>query len=290
VDRLDDLAFFTTVVDAGSLTAAAERMSISTAAVSKRLAKLEERLGVRLLHRQARGIRCTEAGIDYYDSAHEISEAVDEVEDRLRCQQVALQGQLRINMPVSYGEQVLMPLLLEFIGQHPHLHLHVDLDDALIDLHQADYDLVVRIGPLGDIDAIARRLSRQQLLLVASPTWCEKHGKPQSVEDIDPAHLLAYGRRGGTTVRFASGYAVPANGAVSSNSGEALRQAVIAGAGMSMLPSWMIQQDLEEQRLCCLLRESAQSELPVHGLYRHRRYLPRKVDALMNFLQERLPG
>jgi len=159
MSHFDDLFWLVAVVDEGTLSGAAEKHGISGAAVSKRLRLLEERLSVRLLERNARRLRTTEAGELYYRRGKHLLEAFDELEESVSSTGEQLRGSLRVNVPHSFGLKHFAKPVAEFMGEHPEVKVHLDMDDAFIDINESSYDLVIRIGRLEDSSVVARRIA-----------------------------------------------------------------------------------------------------------------------------------
>jgi DNA-binding transcriptional LysR family regulator len=289
MSRLEYMHNFIAVVDSGSITAAADKLGLTVAAVSKRLKSLEEALGTRLLTRNTRQLALTESGHYYAQHCREILEEVGRVEQHLQAMQGKLSGSLRINMPMTYGKVRLTGLLVRFLQQHPGIHLMAHLDDAYIDANSGEYDVVIRIGVLEDSRLIARKLENAYLLAVASPTYLAHAGWPQTPADLQNHQCLYY-----TNVSHRTGWkfytqdgeevAVQVQGCLCANNGEVLKQAAIAGLGIVLLPDFEIQDELLNGKLVPVLPEYHASSVAVYAVYPSRQFLPEKTRALVDFL------
>lgn len=289
MSRLDYMENFVAVVDTGSITAAADKLELTVAAVSKRLKILETHLGVRLLTRNTRQLALTEAGQYYYQHCREILEEVSRVDQHLLAMQGTLSGSLRINMPMTYGKVRLSKLLIRFLQQYPDIHLTAHLDDAYTDAASGDYDVVIRIGVLDDSRLIARRLENAQLLAVAAPAYLQRHGVPQTPLDLSKHQCLHYTNaslREGWTFHDQEGKAhnVQVSGPFCANNGEVLKQAAVAGLGITLLPDFELADELKKGELAHILPEYFAQTVSVYAVYPSRQFLPEKTRALVEFL------
>lgn len=293
MDRFEDMRCFMEVVDKGSVTRAAESMSIAPSAVSRRIKDLEARLGAQLLTRTTRSMSLTEAGQGFYDRCQAILAQVDEAESEVSNASCALHGPLRVAAPLSFGVGYLSPILAGFAAANPELELDIDLSDRQVDLVSEGFDLAVRIGTLRDSSMIARKLCEVRTLLVASTAFLDGHGRPARPAEMKDWPALAYvgserhdiwryrdpeGRAGSVQVRVA----------MRSNNGEVLRDAAAAGLGVTLQPSFIVSDALREGRLESVLRDYSWSDLAVHVVYPQTRHLSAKSRAFIDFLKEHL--
>lgn len=289
MSRLDYMANFVAVVDKGSITAAADQLELTVAAVSKRLKMLETELGVRLLTRNTRQLSLTEAGHYYYQHCREIQEEVNRVDQHLLAMQGKLSGELRINMPMTYGKVRLTKLLIRFLQQHPDIHLTAHLDDAYTDAASGDYDVVIRIGVLDDSRLVARKLENAYLLPVAAPAYLQQHGTPQTPAELAQHQCLHYtnvSHREGWMFYDQAGNAnnVQIRGQLCANNGEVLKQAAIAGMGVALLPDFELIAALEKGELVRILPDYSAQTISVYAVYPSRQFLPEKTRVLVDFL------
>jgi DNA-binding transcriptional LysR family regulator len=280
---------FVMVVDAGSITAAADKLELTVAAVSKRLKLLETDLGTRLLTRNTRQLALTEAGQYYYQHCCEILEEVTRVDQQLLAMQGKLSGTLRMNMPMTYGKLRLAKYLIRFLQQHPDIQLTAHLDDAYTDAASGEYDIVIRIGTLEDSRLIARKLENVYLLPVASPAYLAQHGMPLTPEALSEHDCLTYtnvSQREGWLFYDANGVEtrVQVRGSLAANNGEVLKQAAIAGMGIVCLPDFELQDELLNGALVPLLPAYTGRTVSVYAVYPSRQFLPEKTRAVIDFL------
>lgn len=289
MSRLEYMHNFITVVDAGSITAAADKLELTVAAVSKRLKLLETDLGTRLLTRNTRQLALTEAGQYYYQHCREILDEVARVDQQLLAMQGKLSGTLRINMPMTYGKERLAKLLIRFLQQHPDIHLIAHLDDAYTDAASGEYDVVIRIGSLEDSRLIARKLERVYLQPVAAPAYLAQYGTPQTPEALSHHNCLTY-----TNVSLREGWLfydqtgaerrVQVRGQFCANNGEVLRDAAIAGMGIVCLPDFEVKTALLNGTLVPILPDYTAQTATVYAVYPSRQFLPEKTRAMIDFL------
>ena len=293
MSRLDYMRNLVAVVETGSITAAADKLELTIAAVSKRLKALEQELGTRLLTRNTRQLALTEAGHYYYQHCREILEEVTRVEQQLSLMQGRLCGTLRINMPMTYGKLRLTKVLLRFMQQYPDIYLHAHLDDAYIDAASGDYDVVIRIGTLNDSRLIARKLETTSLIAVASPDYLAQHGMPQTPQDLEQHHCLHYtnvSQREAWTFFDIQGEEHKAliKGRLSVNNGEVLKQAALNGFGIVVLPDFELGDVLASGKLVKILPNYSAQTMSVYAVYPSRQFLPEKTRALVDFLIHQL--
>ncbi|MBK1616279.1 LysR family transcriptional regulator [Rubrivivax gelatinosus] len=293
MDRLDDLNLFLRVLDEASISAAARALDLSPAVASQRLARLEKDLGVRLLHRTTRRLHPTPEGLALAEQGRGLVADLDALVGGLRQSGGQVAGTLRVTTSATFGRLYLSPLLPEFLALHPQLRISVDLDDRVVDLVSAGYDLAIRIGALDDSTLVARRLAPNRRVLVASPDYLKRRGTPQVPADL-AAHdcllltgtqgrqthwLLADGRGGETAVRV--------RGRVESNFGELLRDAAVAGAGIALHSTWHVAEDLRAGRLQLVLPDYPPATTGIWAVMPQRRLLPPRVREFVEFLAGR---
>jgi len=287
----EDMRIFAQVLEAGSFTAAADRLGMSKQSVSRRLMQLEERLGVRLLNRSTRRLDATPLGQHYYQSALRLLGEVQQVEHDISGQAQALRGTLRLSAPLSFAMSHLGCLLTEFLQLHPQVDVEVDLSDRAVDLIGEGYDLALRIGALEDSSLIARRIASVERLYCASPAYLQARGVPLKPEDLAGHDCLPYGHSRQVQWQFRQGgkaQAIQVTGRMRANNGELLRDAAIAGMGVTYLPTFIVGQALADGRLVNVLEEWTPPALQLSAVYPQHRQVARPVQGFVSFLRERL--
>lgn len=288
---VEDMRVFREVLDAGSFTAAADRLDTSKQLVSRRIQSLEERLGVRLLNRTTRRLSPTPLGLAYLERAREILLAVEEAEDAIGQQgsRSRPRGRLRVSAPMSFGTLHLAPRMPAFLAAYPEVELAMDLNDRMIDLVGEGYDLAVRIGPLADSSLMARRIGNVHLLTCASPAYLAAAGTPATPADLAGHRCLIYGHGRTGTWQYAGpagkrAEAVTVSGPLCSNNGEMLREVALDGRGLIQLPDFLVDDAVATGRLIRVLDDHAPPPFPLSAVYPRHRQTSLLVRAFIDFL------
>jgi len=291
MDRFEEMQTFVKVVDAGSMSVAADRLNIAKSAVSRRLAELENRLGVQLLIRTTRRLNLTENGQQFYQRCLAILADLEETEQALTCKQTLLRGSIRIAIPLSFGIKHLSPLLNKFLKAHPELSLDLDLNDRTLNFMEEDIDLAIRIGRLADSTLIARQLATTKLIVCASPAYLSQHGEPTKPKELENHVGLNYSYLADTqTWQFLQpdktrlSVHVPCR--MRANNGDILLKAGIDGLGILVTPTFISSEAIEQGLLCPILTNYTFPEEAIYAIYPQQRFLPRRVRALIDYLVE----
>lgn len=291
MDKLEAMNAFVKVVALGSYAEAGRALGVTRSAVSKAVMELEQLLGARLLDRTTRRVSVTEAGLAYYESCIDILARVEETEMQVSRLHDEPKGVLKLNAPVSFGVLHLGPLIAEFMAQYPDLKIELTLNDRFIDPIEEGVDVTIRIGVLADSCLIARRLAPARRVLVAAPEYLKKRGAPSSPDDLVQHRCLNYGHT--TTMQRwqltqdGRTFGVAINSVMCSNNGDVLRAAVIAGHGITKLPTFLVGHDIKAGRLMIVLPDYPPTGLGVFALYAPNRYLAAKTRLLIDFLAAR---
>jgi DNA-binding transcriptional LysR family regulator len=284
---LADLEIFARVVMTGSMTKAAKELAVSPAVISKRLKRLEERLGARLMQRTTRQLALTEEGQGFYERVVAILASVDEAEGYVMGRNTQARGTLRVSASSSFGRKHIAPHLMKFMLANPDLNIQLELSDSFVDIVGEGYDVAIRIAELDNSSLVARKLAANHRFLVASPEYLVKHGEPTSLADLAKHTLLVHGSdhwrlesaSGITTVRV--------NSHLKTNSSEVVREAVIAGMGIALRSTWDIGDDMRKGRLVKVLPDyHASSRVAIYAVYPTRRFLPQKVRLFIDWLAD----
>ena len=286
---------FISVVEAGSISAAAERLDLAKSAVSRRLAELEAHLGVSLITRTTRRLNLTDSGRAYYARCVAILADLDEAESAVSQAHAALKGKLKVALPLSFGLLHLSPLIQAFMTLHPEVRFELDFNDRQIDLMQEGFDLAIRIATLDDSSLIARRLAPIRHVVCASPDYLAKHGTPLAAADLADHAGLVYSNLldpGLWTYLSPDGQPgevrVPVR--LAASSGDFLMRAAIAGEGLLLLPTFYVHTALRSGQLRRVLADHRWPEVSAYAVYPPTRHLSNRVRALIDFLVERLAG
>jgi DNA-binding transcriptional LysR family regulator len=291
MDTFEEMQHFVRIVEAGSISKAAEQLGLAKSGVSRRLAELESRLGVRLLNRTTRRSSLTDAGKSYYQGAVKLLSDVAELDALVADSEASLQGSLRLAAPLSFGLGHLAPAIEEFISVHPGVRIDIDFSDRQIDLVAQGVDLAIRIAELRDSSLKARRICPVRLMLCASPAYLERHGAPGSPQELVQHRVLHYDIGGGPVLRLADGrggeQSLSVQPALVANNGDFLRDMAIAGHGIVLAPTFIAWQAVAMGDLVPLLQAFWPPPLNAYAVYPQGRYLSRRARAFIDFLAER---
>lgn len=290
MDRFQEMRAFVAVVEGGSFVAGADALDISKAAISRQVAELEARLGVRLLHRTTRRLSLTEEGEVFCARAKDLLGSLDEVESEVAARRGHAVGILKVTAPVSFGLLHLAPLWPGFMAKHPRVRLEVTLADRFVDLVEEGMDLAVRIARLESSSLVSRQLSSTRLVLCASPKYLKKHGRPRHPTDLAKHSVIAYSLLSvGDDWQF-TGPGGPVQVRVQprmrTNSGDTCRAAALGHEGIVLEPSFMVADDVAAGRLVQLLPEWRSLELGIYAVYPSRKFVAPKVRALIDYLAQ----
>jgi DNA-binding transcriptional LysR family regulator len=259
MDRMAAMEAFVVVVDAGSFSAAARRLNVGQPAVSKIVAQLEERLGVKLLVRTTRGLTATEAGLNYYERARRSIDEADEAELAARGAGTSLRGRLRVSAAVTFARIHLMPHLPEFLQQHSNLKIDVVLDDRNVDLVQEGIDVALRMGRLVDSSLTARRIASGPQVVVGTPAYFARAREPTEPGDLTAHEAVIYDQGGGgedwTFQRDKAEIEVTLKGRLRVTAAEGVRAAVLAAAGIAIASEWMFAPEIKNGTVKVVLQD-----------------------------------
>ena len=293
MDRLDEIAAFAAVADARSFTQAARRLGVSGAQVSKLVARLEDRLGARLLNRTTRDVSLTDTGRAYLERARDLLAEFDALESSVR-EQDGPRGLLRVSAPVAFGAKQLDPAVLDFAEAYPDVSLEVLYTDRFVNLVDEGFDVGVRVGRLADSSLIARRLAPVQMILCASPAYLQRHGAPETPAElagheaiidlnVQEPEVWTFGQGGQCTE-------IRVRGRLRFASGEACLAAAERGLGVARTPDFVAAERLRAGVLTPLLCGYEPETIRIHAVYPQGRHLAPKVRAFVDFLASRFAG
>jgi DNA-binding transcriptional LysR family regulator len=290
---LQAMSIFVRIVATGSLSAAAREFGLSTAVVSRRLAALEARLGARLLARTTRAVRLTDEGAAYHEACVRILAEVEEADSAVSAGRAEPRGSLKVALPASFGHQHIAPLIPQFADRYPGIQLALSLSDRAVNVIDEGFDLAIRIAELEDSALAARKLAPNRRVVCASPDYLRRHGTPRKPEDLanhnflvttwdhEFSMLLDYRGPDGQpgSVRVSGRYAC--------DNWEVLREWALAGLGVALKSTWDVRRHLEDGSLVALCPGySFDSDVAIYAVYPHRRHLPAKTRAFIEFLAE----
>ncbi|MCU0837864.1 MAG: LysR family transcriptional regulator [Rhodospirillales bacterium] len=290
IDKASEMAAFVRVVKAGGFSAAAPALGLSPSAVSKLIARLEDRLGARLLNRTTRSVSLTDEGRAFLERARHILAEIEEAEQSVSQHRGAPRGRLRVTAAVAFAVHQIVPLLPEFLASAPEVHVELDVRDRIVDLVEEGFDVGVRTGVHGDSSLISRLVATDHRIICAAPEYLQRHGVPAVPADLLHHNCLTwFGNPGGLNDWPFDGpegpYSVRVRGNAEVNNGDALYGMTRAGLGLARIARYRIAGDIRAGRLIPLLADHHRFvELPIHIVYPHRRHLSAKVRAFTDFL------
>ena len=288
--KLEALATFVAIVRGGSLSEAARRLHLSKSVVSGRLSDLEGTLGVRLVRRSTRQMTLTDEGAAYFEMAERVVHEIEEASAAVAARSGMLAGQLRVAAPVSFGVRHLGPALFPFLATHADLELRLVLNDAMVDLVGGGFDMAVRVGRLSDSALVARRLTDCRIRVIASPAYLERRGCPRTVAELEGHDIIAY-----SNMRLYEEWQMLRDGApvtfrlrtrLQFNNGDLIRDAVAAGLGIAIMPTFLAHEALARGEVVSLRLDAQPASLGVFAVYPQNRHLSAKVRALADHLKQ----
>jgi DNA-binding transcriptional LysR family regulator len=290
MDRFEEMRVFAAVVDAGSFVGAAQLLVMSKAAVSRHVADLEARLGVRLLHRTTRKLSLTPEGEVFHARCKELLENVDEAEAEITSRSGEARGLLKVNVPFTFGLLHLAHLWPEFMELHPNVTLDVTLADRMVDLVEEGFDMAVRIARLPSSSLISRRIASTRMVLCASPAYLRQRGTPTHPMELAGHDVIAYSLLStGENWEFTGpdgAVSVRVHPCMRTNSGDSCRVAALRHKGIVLQPSFLVGPDLLAGTLVELMPEYRSFELGVYAVYPSRKFVSPKVRLLIDFLAD----
>jgi len=289
MDRIREMETFLRVVEAGSFSAAARGLDIGQPAVSKIVADLERRLGIRLLARSTRRLTPTEAGLAFYERARRAMAEADEAETAARGAAMRLEGRLRVSAPVTFGRLHVVPKLGAFLDAHPRLRLELVMDDRVIDLLAENIDAALRLGALPDSELTARRLAGADRLVVATPSYLARWGFPGAPEDLRDHQAIVYRQvTGGQEWVFRRGKSevpVRLEPRLTLSAAEGVREAVLTGLGLTIASRWMFAPELASGEVVPVLQEWSLPAMDLWVTYPSGRLMSTKAKAFVEWFE-----
>jgi DNA-binding transcriptional LysR family regulator len=295
MDEISDLRLFVRIVAAGSLSETARRLNSSLPAMSRRLASLEARLGVRLIDRSTRHFALTEEGARLHERAVKILDDLDDAEAEVSAQVASPQGHIRIGAPLEIGRRQLAPLIAAFTKLYPRITVELSLDDAIIDVLGDDCDVALHIDQPLDGNIISRKIISSRRTVCASPEYLARRGKPTKPDDLleHDCLCLVRGRHIFDCWPFSLNGKIQelqVHGTLLTNHGEVLHDWALLGHGIALKAHWDIEHDLKAGRLVELLAPFTASEINLYAIYPTRSHLPPRVRVFIDFMLASMTG
>lgn len=289
--QLEDMAMFVRIVEAGSITKAAEQLNIAKSAVSRRLKELETRLGSQLISRTTRQSNLTQAGEHYYQQVNNILSAVDTLNEQTSGAPTRIEGTLKMTAPLSFGLMHLNDVIDEYANQHPNLHFELDFSDRHIDLIEEGYELAIRIRELQDSSYQAKRLALIRYSLCASPDYLSRMGTPETLADLENHEFLQYGLGKTSSLELTDEEGKKHNhtihAKIKATNGEFLVDLAVKGHGITFIPTFIAYQKLARGELMPILQQYQLPTLNAYAVYPKNRFLSQRCRYLIDFIAER---
>ena len=294
----EDIQIFVRVAELGNLSAAGRELRHSAAVVSNRIARLEERLGVRLLNRTTRRVNLTTEGDVYYRHCLRILSEMQEAENAIANQKNTTRGPVTLTCPVAFGNKYIAPIIPKFVEMNPDVQIRLHLSDRLLDLLQDKVDLAIRIAELKESSLIVRKLAANRRMLVASPDYLAKHGTPQIPADLMNHNCLLLRFPGSRQYQWTltgpnsddAPVTLAVSGSMDSDNGEMLTRWCLDGHGISLKSNWEVGEYIRDGKLKVVLPDYQPPSHAVYTLYPENRYLPTRVRAFVDFLVSEFGG
>jgi len=289
MDKLRSMEVFVSVVDAGSFTAAAQTLDMSTVMVSKHIGELEKRIGARLLNRTTRRQSLTEIGEHYSEQCRQILAQIRQAETGTAALRATPRGTLKVSAPIAFGSECLAPAMADYLDRHPEVSIDLELSSRIADVIEEGLDAAVRIGMLDDSSMIARPLTPYRMVICASPDYLARFGTPRSPADLIEHRCLDFMHwKRLVRWRLDSGddLALPPS-RMRSNNGQALKLAAVAGTGIVMQAEIVLADDIARGRLVRILDDYVPLPRPMHLIYPRDRQSTPKTSTFIEFVVER---
>lgn len=289
--QLEDMAMFVRIVEAGSITKAADQLNIAKSAVSRRLKELESRLGAQLISRTTRQSNLTQAGEHYYQQACSILNEVDALNEQTSGAPTQVEGTLKMTAPLSFGLMHLNDVIDEYADRHPDLKFELDFSDRHTDLIEEGFELAIRIRELQDSSYQAKRLALIRYALCASPRYLEEMGVPETFDDLKNHEFLQYGMNKTSTITVideqGKKHQLTLNAKIKANNGDFLREMAVKGHGIAFLPTFITYKTLAGGELVPILQQYQLPTLSAYAVYPKNRFLSQRCRYLIDFIAER---
>ncbi|CAG4902441.1 LysR family transcriptional regulator [Paraburkholderia gardini] len=290
MDRLDALKLFIRIVDGGSFAAAAREIGVGQPAVSKQIASLERYLGAQLVRRTSRSMTLTEAGQSVYEAGLRIIGDFSELESSVGRGQTSPGGLVRISVAPVFGRLYVVPHLPALFARYPHLSVDLSATERTVNLVEEGFDVSIKNGQVADSSMISRHLASSPIVVVATPAYLEKHGRPERPKDLDRHSCVIFAPMHEPRIWRFQGIDGPdlhvPSGSFRTGDAEQIRAAVLAHMGLVQAPGWLFAQEIASGAVISVLPDFAPAPLPIHAVHPSGRQLPNKTRVFIDFVSE----
>ncbi len=287
-DNLTDMLAFVRIAELGSLSAAATELDQSLPVISRRLARLEERLGVRLVNRTTRQLSLTDEGAAFHMRCARILSDIEEAEAEVSKGREVAVGLLRITSTFAFARRKLAPLLHEFEAQHPGLRVHLDASDRIVNLIDEGFDVAIRFGAMSDSSLIARAVAPNAYVMCASPAYLDRRGRPAELDDLLSHECILFGSPPNSRWTSADGTSVKLRGDLTTNDGDLAHAWALEGAGIVLKSIWDVYDDIHQGKLEIVLPTARPPASPLNAVFPHSRLTAARVRLVLEFLTKKL--
>lgn len=287
-DKLDELLAFVRIAETGSLSSAAADLNQSLSVVSRRLSRLEERLGVRLVNRTTRRLSLTDEGLAFHLRAARILNDLEEAEAEVAKGRDAAVGLLRMTSTYAFSRHRLAPLVAEFAARHPGLRVHLDASDRVANLVDEGFDVAIRFGEMADSSLVTRSIANNAYVMCATPAYLDRRGRPQTPGDLAAHDCILFGTPPADRWSFGNGSSVRVGGTLTTNDGDLAHEWALTGAGIVRKSIWDAFDDISARRLEIVLPAAGLPATPLRAVFPHSRLAAAKVRLMLDFLAKEL--
>jgi DNA-binding transcriptional LysR family regulator len=288
MDRLSNIAAFVTVAETGNFAEAARRLNIANSVVSKRIKDLEAYLGVRLLERSTRRVRLTDTGYQYFDQTRRIITELAETEENIRYHNENPVGELKVSAPVSFGVKFMGPAVSSYLDTYPDVVVKLSLTDRMVDMQSEGFDIAIGIGDIPDPGAITKKLAESRGVVVASPAYIARHGRPERPQDLSAHNCMAYSHlNDGRHWPFRIGgkkHLQSIDGRFGANNGMLLADAAVNGCGIVYLPTFLVANHIASGALEILLEEFEEPPITIRAAWLQQRLLSARTRTFIDHM------
>lgn len=289
MDRLRRMEIFTSVVEAGQFTRAAQRLSLSKSTVSQAVSDLETYLGLQLFHRDSRSLQLTESGETYYGDCQRVLSEINALEDHIRGENLGMSGLIRLTAPKLYSSMVLEPLIVEFMKTYPDISFDLLLSETPIDLVAEGVDVAFRLGQIKDSSLLTRKIGSMEMALCATPEYLATYGTPKSLSDLHNHNCLIFSLIPGWYFEEnGAALILPVKGRLQTSCVNSIRGLACKGAGIGYLPKFIVQKDLDDGALILILPEDANVKFDVNLIRPANKHQPARIKKFIDFMIDNL--
>ncbi len=286
--ELNEMGVYATVVDLGSFTRAADKLSMPKSTVSRHVSQLEQRLGVRLLNRTTRQLKPTEVGKLYFQHCSRIIEEAEQAREVIQNMQAEPSGLLRLTLPLAFGNEFIQLLIKDFLQLHPKIKVEIQMDNRNLDMLDEELDVAFRMGDLADSSLVARHIGMNRLILCATPAYLQQHGTPETMQDLVDHEFIRHPSAPMTLFKNQKEYPLLTQDRLMLNDMDLVRKMTLQDMGIGMLPKLLACEEVRGGRLVQVMEEYTGPKKDIYLVYAGRRQKAAKVAAFVDFAMERI--